>query len=618
MLPKGDEYVGALQHPNIAFRDNDLKTATIEKTRSGLPRPYSGGFNMVFHAQTPRGDWAIRCFTRDVPEVLQRYSAISNFLNTCPDAVFMRAQLIRDELLVRGQRHHIVKMEWDRGLQLDKYIERCIHDSPKRCKAQLQALADQIMMLGINLDRLGIAHGDLSHSNIRITSDAKIRLIDYDDMYLPQLAHLKMSSGLGHQNYQHPKRASNNYSETMDRFSLFVLYSSLIALAKDPTLWQRHDGGDDCILFRRADFADPQRSQLFQELARVPEVSKWAERLASVSRHAYSAIPSLYEFIDGSFAHSSGHASAMGVTRPAPTPPHQGFPNPQPKTNSAATNSAATSSLPQWRASRSSRMPQVYGTHQSGRSKPSALFIASIAVIVIGMGAGNLLQQRLHPTGAAVHKHSIAPDSAAHALVRKTVAKAPVVQSSALTLRPTISESTAQPNSESGPQSSATIAAEDVSYPASHSETPVVLSEPSGTLPTPNDLVTDNTLGKTTVAGVTVNNTTPPSPSSVVSSDTSTQSPTADPCQQTHASIALVRPPSWSGDGIDPGIKADANVYILPSGAVSAALAANGATVPMSALRIIDNGHFVVCHGNGDWITVRIADGNFSILLAPP
>jgi len=40
----------------------------------------------------------------------------------------------------------------------------------------------------------------------------------------------------------------------------------LVALAAEPGLWQRHKGGDDCLLLRREDFLSPDRSLVLKEL----------------------------------------------------------------------------------------------------------------------------------------------------------------------------------------------------------------------------------------------------------------------------------------------------------------------------------------------------------------
>jgi TonB family protein len=311
-LPRGDEYVAALQHPSVAFRDYDLRGATIESRPNGLPRPYTGGFTMTFHAAGPRGEWAIRCFTRDVRELARRYDAIGRFTSTTSDQAFARAELIPDEILVGGRRRPVIKMEWIRGPQLNAYVDRCHTDA-----AAMRSLADEIVALGTRLEAVGIAHGDLQHGNILVTSIGAVRLVDYDDLYLPELSDLQFSSGLGHPNFQHPGRTSRDFGPHMDRFSLYAIYIALLALADDPALWATYDGGDERLLFKRDDYADPENSRLFADLAKREALSEWIDRFAAVCHGPYADIPAPADFLAGHFDYAR---FVPGGPRPAPRP----------------------------------------------------------------------------------------------------------------------------------------------------------------------------------------------------------------------------------------------------------------------------------------------------------
>jgi len=311
-LPRGDEYVATLQHPSVAFRDYDLRGATIESRPNGLPRPYTGGFTMTFHAAGPRGEWAIRCFTRDVRELARRYDAIGRFTSTTSDQAFARAELIPDEILVGGRRRPIIKMEWIRGPQLNAYVDRHHGDA-----AAMRSLAEEVVALGTRLESMGIAHGDLQHGNILVTSVGAVRLVDYDDLYLPELSDLQFSSGLGHQNFQHPGRTSRDFGPHMDRFSLYAIYVALLALAEDPTLWAAYDGGDERLLFKRDDYADPENSKLFADLAKREPLAEWIDRFAAVCHGTYAEIPAPADFLAGHFDYAR---FVPGGPRPAPRP----------------------------------------------------------------------------------------------------------------------------------------------------------------------------------------------------------------------------------------------------------------------------------------------------------
>ena len=44
LLPRGDEYVAAVQNPRTAFGDAELRDCVPESDQFGIPKPYSGGF----------------------------------------------------------------------------------------------------------------------------------------------------------------------------------------------------------------------------------------------------------------------------------------------------------------------------------------------------------------------------------------------------------------------------------------------------------------------------------------------------------------------------------------------------------------------------------------------
>jgi hypothetical protein len=81
-FPSGADYAEALQHPQLCFQHPELKGARPELTKLGLPRAISGAFASVFSlTSTSSGQrYAIKCFTRHVPDQERRYEAISSRL----------------------------------------------------------------------------------------------------------------------------------------------------------------------------------------------------------------------------------------------------------------------------------------------------------------------------------------------------------------------------------------------------------------------------------------------------------------------------------------------------------------------------------------------------------
>jgi len=109
----------------------------------------------------------------------------------------------------------------------------------------------------MQLRKARVAHGDLQHGNILVVHD-DFKLIDYDDMFVPALAGFE-SNVTGDRNYQHPDRTKSYFDETIDAFSDWVIYLSLVALSIDSTLWSKTQAGEENghLIFSQRDFVDP-------------------------------------------------------------------------------------------------------------------------------------------------------------------------------------------------------------------------------------------------------------------------------------------------------------------------------------------------------------------------
>jgi TonB family protein len=314
MLPQSDQYTAAVQHPFVAFSDPALRACQVETRPNGLPKVNSGGFTATYHLHGQGGEWAVRCFTREVREVKTRYAAISRYLARSRERFFMGVALLPDGISVASGRYDIVKMEWVLGEQLDAFVRRHVHNA-----RVLRRLAQGVLDLARRLEHLGIAHGDLQHGNIMVRPNATVCLVDYDDMWLPELAGLGHSSGLGHHNYQHPHRRSTDFGPAMDRFSVPAIVIALLALAKRPDLWDHFDGGDEKLLFTRSDYLDPRGSTLFREVAGIRGLQRGIDKFAAVCEAPYASIPTVSDFLAGRFRYGRFGASATGTTQAAPS-----------------------------------------------------------------------------------------------------------------------------------------------------------------------------------------------------------------------------------------------------------------------------------------------------------
>jgi hypothetical protein len=165
------------------------------------------------------------------------------------------------------------------------------------------------LRLARQLREANVAHGDLQHGNVLLLRQMtggtwKVKLIDYDGMWVPTLASTP-SGEVGHPAYQHPQRLrEGTYSPEVDRFSHLVIYTALRALCVGGrALWERYDNGDN-LLFRETDLRNPRESPLFRELVKLgsPEVASLADCLSRAAYKPLDQTPQLDQLATGGMA----------------------------------------------------------------------------------------------------------------------------------------------------------------------------------------------------------------------------------------------------------------------------------------------------------------------------
>jgi len=126
----------------------------------------------------------------------------------------------------------------------------------------------------------------------------KVQLIDYDGLYVDSLKGAKATE-LGQLNFQHPQRSAKDFGPTLHRFSFLTLDVALQVLISAPSMWASTRSEPSAVVFRRNDFLDPAQSASFQGAVAIPGVKAYVENLAKVAAEAFSAVPSLGDFLLG-------------------------------------------------------------------------------------------------------------------------------------------------------------------------------------------------------------------------------------------------------------------------------------------------------------------------------
>src|SRR5262245_23967205 len=130
--PLSQEYNEAIQNPRLCFSDPELQDGRAVTSSLGMPMPRSGTFGDVYEFNCPatRHKWAIKCFTREIPGLTERYHAISAFLQRVKLSFLVDFQFLEQGIKVRNQWYPALKMQWIEGQTLNDYIRDNV-DEPR-------------------------------------------------------------------------------------------------------------------------------------------------------------------------------------------------------------------------------------------------------------------------------------------------------------------------------------------------------------------------------------------------------------------------------------------------------------------------------------------------------
>ncbi|MCC5952329.1 MAG: hypothetical protein JJU45_09565 [Acidimicrobiia bacterium] len=293
LWPSARQYVDAIGIPGCRG-PTDLREASLREGLFGLPSSASGQHAIVFPLDTADGPEAVKCFTSPPADALrQRYLLLGTYLRPLTGAPLVRAEWCDRGVQVDGQWWPAVRMPWLPGDTLDVAVEQRLEE-PER----LVALADTMRRAIQRLRACRLAHGDLQHGNALVPDDDVVHLVDYDVVWFPGGETL-VPDEVGHRNYQHPERIRTGaWGPAVDAFSALVIHTSLHALANDPSLWQRHNRGEN-LVFAEEDLRSPASSAVFAELAGCGD--EWVRTLASATATCATAplrtVPDLEELL---------------------------------------------------------------------------------------------------------------------------------------------------------------------------------------------------------------------------------------------------------------------------------------------------------------------------------
>ena len=277
--PLAGDYQAVLQNPGTAFTVASLRQARFARDGWGLPAAISGTSATVFQATIGDGAYALRCFTRKDASSPERYAAFDSFVAGQGLSEHVGQVTWHDDAVrAKGATWPVLQMEWIEGQQLNEYVGYLVEGTNTDALAKL---ASRWLKLVDELQRARFAHGDLQHGNVIIDQEGRLRLVDFDGVWIPPLQGYPPPTETGHENYQPQGRSAQaRWGPWMDTFSALVIYMALTALARDPGLWLPLNNGDN-LLFERKDFCAPFETDVWKHLARVgdAEVDRLADKL---------------------------------------------------------------------------------------------------------------------------------------------------------------------------------------------------------------------------------------------------------------------------------------------------------------------------------------------------
>jgi hypothetical protein len=303
--PLSQDYNEAIQSPVTSFSDSELRAGEVACNALGIPLPRSGNFADVYEVRCPNGSrWAVKCFTREVPGLRDRYAEISRHLVEARLGFMVDFSYLEQGIRVHGEWYPILKMEWVEGFTLNEFLRRHLDDAE-----MLEALLRIWSQMATYLREAEVGHGDLQHGNVLLVPGSSanslaLKLIDYDGMWVPALRD-RSSGEVGHPSYQHPQRLrERTYALEVDRFPLLLIATAFRCLKSGGrALWDRHDNGDN-LFFQECDLAKPMESSLFAELAKLddPAAKDLVNHMIDALRGSLESTPLLEEVLHDSKA----------------------------------------------------------------------------------------------------------------------------------------------------------------------------------------------------------------------------------------------------------------------------------------------------------------------------
>jgi similar to nter part of tr len=278
-LPSCIDYITSIETPQL-LKAKELQGGAVV-LKNGKPLRYAGGFCVVFPFRLKNNrKVAVRCWIAHVSDADKRSHQISEQLKNSGLPYFVGFEYIPQGIATPLGVFPIVIMDWIEAMPLKEYLKNNLN-APNR----LINLANQFLQMSKDLHSVGFSHGDLQHGNIMVNSEGKLFLVDYDSMFVPGLENVS-DEIKGLSGYQHPGRNKQIWlSPKSDYFSELIIYTSILAIAYHPCLWNELEIEDtETLVFSQDDLDYPNRSSIITRLKKDSVLSDCIDAIESALR----------------------------------------------------------------------------------------------------------------------------------------------------------------------------------------------------------------------------------------------------------------------------------------------------------------------------------------------
>ena len=124
--PLSQDYNEAVQNPQTSFSDPELRQGQVVVNALGIPQPCSGNFADVYAVECPatQTKWAVKCFTREVRGLRERYQEISRALQQARLPFTVEFSYLERGIRIRSDWFPVLKMQWVEGFTLNEFVRQ--------------------------------------------------------------------------------------------------------------------------------------------------------------------------------------------------------------------------------------------------------------------------------------------------------------------------------------------------------------------------------------------------------------------------------------------------------------------------------------------------------------